>query len=359
MNNSNEQDFHQLQEMHNDHFAAPAIYQASKFWVKINQLNVEWLKSDGLDNFKRTVNNNYFNWMVNTKSVYFRNVARHFIAKVKRHPGMLLSLFSANIDEMRHRTYISNSTQPTYFQRKIYALYLLFLYEYVRDHDKFGIFDKLEEPMIGNPIVIKKNSKRISQDISNSYLEYSYIRQALGNDFLKVKTVAEIGGGYGRLSYLFHLLHQEADIKIILIDLPPALFVAQWYLQKAFPGARVMGYRNFSNFSEIEQEFKSSSICFLLPHQLDLIPEGAIDLLINISSFQEMSHEQINFYYELIDKKTLYFYTKQWVLWENPEDKISVPAVAYPTKPDWKLINARLNPVHSEFFEAIFKVRQQ
>ena len=344
-----------LETMYKDHLAGPEIYHASKFWEKLNQLNIEWLKSDGLDNFKRTVNNNYFNWMVNTKSDYFLNVAHPFFEKAKRHPSKLLSLITTNIGEMHHRTYVTTSTQTTNFQRKIYALYLLFLFEFVRDHDEFGLFDKLEEPIVGNPIVVEKRGKRISQDISNSYMEYSYIRHALGNDFPKVKTIAEIGGGYGRLSYLFHLLHQ--GIKIVLIDLPPALLVAQWYLRKVFPEARIMSYRNFSSFSEIEREFQHSSICFLLPHQLELLPAGIIDLLINVSSLQEMSRQQINHYYALIDKKTRYFYTKQWVLWENPEDKISVPAVIYPTRPDWILLKARVNPVHTEFFEAMFKVQ--
>lgn len=346
-----------LETMYKAHLSGAEIYHASKFWEKLNQLNIEWLKSDGLDNFKRTVNNNYFNWMVNTKSVYFRNVARHFFAKTKQNPGKLLSLITTVIGEMQHRTYVSNNTQATYFQRKIYALYLLFLYEYVLDHDKLGLFDKLEEPMVGNPIVVEESGKKISQDISNSYMEYSYIRHAIGEDFPQVKTIAEIGGGYGRLSYLFHLLHQGEGIKIVLIDLPPALLVAQWYLRKVFPDAKIMPYQNFSNFLEIKGDFEKSSICFLLPHQLELLPAATIDLLINVSSLQEMSREQINHYYELIDQKTQYFYTKQWVLWENPEDKISVPAIIYPTRPHWGLLEARINPVHTEFFEAMFKVR--
>ncbi len=353
---NNLSDFVILETMYKDHLSGPKIYHASNFWEKLNQLNIRWLKEDGLDNFKRTVNNNYFNWMVHIKSIYFRNVMRSYFIKLARYPKMLLSLLEVNIGEMYHRTYVSTSIQASYFQRKIYALYLLFLYEYVKDQDELGIFHKLEEPSDGNPIVIEKQGKRISQDIANSYMEYSYVRNSLGNKFSEIKVIAEIGGGYGRLSYLFHLLHESEGIKVILIDLPPALFVAQWYLKKVFPEAKIMDYRNFSNFSEIEHDFKESSICFLLPHQLELLPEGALDLLINISSLQEMSREQINNYYKLVDNKARYFYTKQWVLWENPEDKISVPAVIYPTRPDWVLVNARLNPVHIEFFEALFKV---
>lgn len=118
-----------------------------------------------------------------------------------------------------------------------------------------------------------------------------------------------------------------------------------------------MGYENFSDFSVVEEKFNSSSICFLLPHQFELLPDSSIDLLINVSSLHEMSREQINQYYELINDKANLFYTKQWVFWENPEDNISVPIVVYPTKPDWELVSARFNPVHSDFFEALFKVR--
>jgi putative sugar O-methyltransferase len=357
MTNKQEPDFKLLDDMYKGHLAGSAIYHASKFWEKLNQLNIEWLKTDGLNNFKRTVNNNYFNWMVTTKSDYFRNVERYYFHNIFRQPKKLLALLTANVGEMYHRTYVSTNTKVPFFQRKVYALYLLYLYEYVRANDKFGIFKKLEEPDIGNPIVIKKDGKHISQDISNSYMEYAYIRSSLGDNFSEIKTIAEIGSGYGRLGYLFHLLHQNEGVKIVLIDLPPALFVAQWYLREAFPEAKIMNYCDFSNFSEVEQKFNESSICFLLPHQIELLPQGTLDLLINVSSLQEMSREQINHYYELVDAKARFFYTKQWVLWENPEDKMSVPAIIYPTKPHWKVVAARLNPVHTSFFEALFKIR--
>jgi len=33
-----------------------------------------------------------------------------------------------------------------------------------------------------------------------------------------------------------------------------------------------------------------------------------------------------------------------------------VPAIIYPTKTNWNLITARINPVHQNFFEAIFGI---
>lgn len=357
MTKKQEPDFKLLQDMYKDHLEGPEIYHASKFWDKLNQLNIDWLKTDGLNNFKRTVNNNYFNWMVTTNSDYFRNVARLYIRNIFRQPKKLWAMITANVGEMYHRTYVSTNTNVSFFQRKVYALYLLFLYEYVKANDKFEIFKQLEEPNIGNPIAIRRNGKLISQDLSNSYMEYSYIRSSLGDNFSEIKTIAEIGSGYGRLSYIFHLLHQKEGVKIVLIDLPPALFVAQWYMREAFPHASIMNYTKFSDFSEVEEIFNKSSICFLLPHQIELLPPGKLDILINVSSLQEMSREQINHYYELVNDKARFFYTKQWILWENPEDKMLVPAIIYPTKPHWQLKAARVNPVHAEFFEAMFKIK--
>jgi len=339
-----------------DHQAGPDVYKASKFWDQLNQKNVEWLRNEGLDNFKRTVNNNYFNWMVSFRSDYFKNVAIRFFRSAIRKPGKIVSALTVNIGEMIHKTYTSTVTQKSYLQRKIYALYLLFLYDFVESQDKWGLYKCLEEPLVGNPLFIQIDGKRISQDISNSYMEYSYVRQSLGDEFTTIKNIAEIGGGYGRLAYLFHLFHQKDGVRIVLIDLPPALLVAQWYLRQVLPDAKFMDYRHFTDFNEIKKEFNDSSICFLLPHQFELIPAGTLDLLINVSSLQEMSREQINHYYALVDAKAKYFYTKQWISWENPIDQMTVPAVIYPTRPSWELEAARLNPIHSQFFEAVFKV---
>lgn len=350
-----EKRFYLLDEMTRDHLSGTEIYRPSKHWEKLNELNTQWLRNDGLENFKRTVNNNYFNWMVTPGSAYFRRVAESFLRALLRSPQKLFLIFSVNIGEMYRRTYASSSDKVGVLRRKLYALYLLFLYEFVKKSDKLGLFSNLEEPETGNPICVRIDGKRISQDISNSYMEYSYVREVLGDEFSRVKVLVEVGGGYGRLSYLFHRFHQRDGLKIIMIDLPPALFIAQWYMRNVFPDAKIMFYRNFSNFDEIKEDFEAASICFLLPHQLAILPSDLIDLLINVSSLHEMSRAQINRYYELIDEKTRFFYTKQWVLWENPDDKILVPAVIYPTRPNWELMNARLNPVHAEFFEAVFR----
>src|SRR3954471_8093495 len=44
--------------------AGPEIYRPGAFWSDLLETNLQMLRSDGIENFKRTVSNNYFNWMV-------------------------------------------------------------------------------------------------------------------------------------------------------------------------------------------------------------------------------------------------------------------------------------------------------
>lgn len=350
-------DRHVLEDMVVEYISSPPVYRPSKFWDNLNQLNAQWLIDDGINNFKRSVNNNYFNWMVGSRSPYFQAVTRQFVQKLPGSARNLPGLLKAHIDEMRTRTYLSRElTDQPFLKRRLYALYLCLLYDYVRDHDSAGLFDRVEEPMIGNPITVMYRGRRISQDICNSYLEYQYLRKGLGSVFDKTNVIAEIGSGYGRLMYLLHMFHNDSNRKLIIVDIPPALFVAQWYLHKVFPNTPKMFFRSFGCFADVEKELNKANICFLLPHQLEMLPDKYINVLINISSLQEMRKDQIAHYYDLINQKSQYFYTKQWTFWENPEDKIVVPAVIYPTKPEWDVMTARLHPIHTDFFEAIFKL---
>lgn len=108
--------FSVLKEMDQDHMAGPSIYHASEHWKKLNELNTEWLVDEGLDNFKRTVNNNYFNWMVDLKSVYFQRVAKSFFRSLINSPGKALLILRASIGEMYRRTYASHA--GWFFQEK-------------------------------------------------------------------------------------------------------------------------------------------------------------------------------------------------------------------------------------------------
>jgi putative sugar O-methyltransferase len=348
-------DLNTLRTLEVDYQGANALYHPSTFWESLRQKNIRWLEEYGLDNFKRTVNNNYFNWLVSFKSTYFYRMLFAYVKRNRSSIPKLFRLFTVSTkNDGFHTTYVSEETELSWISRKLYAIYLLCLYDYVVSVDSRGWFSDIEEPALGSPVTLAVDGKVISQDICNSYLEFSYIMDVLQDR--KLNTIVEIGGGYGRLFYILSLLRSHKNIRLIMVDIPPALFLSQWYLGEMFPELKMFRYKDFSSYADVKEEIESSNMAFLLPHQLELLPDRSVDLLVNISSFQEMSFDQIKKYYEMIDAKARYFYTKQWLHWRNPDDGISVPAVIYPTRPEWKVLKAGLNPVHREFFEVMFEI---
>ena len=167
------------------------------------------------------------------------------------------------------------------------------------------------------------------------------------------------GAGYGKLAYVFKKIH--ANCKYIIFDIPPTLYLAQEYLSKVFPKCKIFKFRHFENFSEIEDEFNQSEICFFTSNQLELLPENIINLFINISSLHEMSKKQIETFHNLIDKITKgYFFSKQYPdtmkLPEELSGAYEIPFYEYPIPKNWKIIykdNEKINP---RFVNIIYKI---
>ena len=110
-------------------------------------------------------------------------------------------------------------------------------------------------------------------------------------------------------------------------------------------------------FEEIEQEFYDGDIIILLPHQAAMLPKKCIDLFINISSLHEMQMQQIKEYFNLIDKLTKgYFYSKQWIVSENPIDKIVIVKNDYPVPKNWQELYSHQAKVQVHFFEAMYRI---
>ena len=198
----------------------------------------------------------------------------------------------------------------------------------------------------------------ISQDLANSILEYYSIREHFDVTANDKVTICELGAGYGRNAYVF--LKALPKCKYIIIDIPPALFISQHYLSSVFRDRKIFSFRPFERFSDVEKEFNDADIVFLLPHQAEMLPEKSVDLFINISSLHEMKIEQINAYFNLIDKLTRgLFYSKQWWVSRNPVDGITVTPKDYPIPQNWTQLYLREAKVQTYFFEAMYSLNSK
>ena len=313
----------------------------SKYWEKLNRKSLRQLAESRYENFKRTVARNYFTWVVNP----FNNQIRFLMNEAgiwQSFNYFMTALFAPRHEYLKKRHTI------------YYNVLTNLLWKYVEKHDDENLLDKLIEPAEGNPLDVQQNGRLISQDLANSVLEYKAILHP-EVDRRDVKTVLELGSGYGRTAYIFLAL--QSGCRYILVDIPPALYIAQRYLTTVFPDRHVFLFQPIGSFEDVADEFNNSSIIFLTPNQLELLPDNATDLFITISSLHEMRMDQIRYYFTEIERLTRrYFYFKQWKETTVPFENETVREADYPIGEHWQLINRQQCEVQHRFFEALYEL---
>ncbi|WP_332673686.1 putative sugar O-methyltransferase [Aromatoleum sp.] len=334
-----------LAEMMTEMRDAPAIVQPSSYWESLNDANIAMLHSDGFENFKRTINRNYFSWVPRSpRNEHFRIVARDWhLLRVGVSPMFAKLADGEDIEFMPHA-----------LQRRTHAVFLALLWEYVRARDTRGLLAEADEPSLGNPITVGYRGRSVSQDLCNSAHEITSMLETLPKAHGPSRVI-ELGGGYGRVAWL--MLRAFPRVQYILVDIPPALAIAQQYLTTLYPERTTFRFRAFGAYEEVAEELSHADIAFLTPNQLDLLPSIAADLFVNISSLHEMRREQISHYIDQVARHcTGLFYTKQWQRSVNVADDLVICRDEYPIPSSWEKVYSRDHPLQAQFFEALYRV---
>lgn len=116
---------------------------------------------------------------------------------------------------------------------------------------------------------------------------------------LKIRTVMEIGGGYGTLGEIL----APQGITYVDVDIPPVGFVATRYLQEVLGADAVADYAETRDWDSVDvgtlAEHRRSAV--LCPWQLPKVV-GEIDLFVNFISFQEMEPPVVANYVEQVKR---------------------------------------------------------
>ena len=325
--------------------AAPALYRPSKFWEMLGGLNEQMLSEHGLENLKRTVAQNYYNWLVvGTEDNQFRNAFRHWLTQPTLAPFLNSS---ERLDFVRT---IGKQRRLGWKETLLYKLFVGFLWEFARDVDRTGLTHTLEEPLAGNPIRILRKGRRISQDLATSIREVSAMLEARPSLAEGPKTVAELGAGYGRVGYV---LLQDPETRYFIFDIPPALAASQWYLSQLFAGENIFRFRHFDSYAQVEGEIAASRIAFFTPNQLELFPDGSFDAFVSISTLPEMHAAQVRNYLQLMSRTTRsLIYLKQWKSWRNPYDDYTMSEKDLQFGNGFRRVLWRDDAIQDAFFEA-------
>ena len=152
----------------------------------------------------------------------------------------------------------------------------------------------------------KSWSKRTANwNVICHYYYSNLLRGYISNN--DVKTVLEIGPGNGNFPSI--IFNDWLPDQIILIDLPKMIPITFSYLSSLFPSARIILPNEVDRAGGVPNDF---DFILITPKQIEIVHNDSIDLAINISSFQEMIIEQIDVYFEFVQKvvrKSGYFFS--------------------------------------------------
>ena len=334
--------------------SAPDVVRPSRFWEFLNEVSLGQLQDTGLKEFKRTVNSNYFQFLPTRPwDPQFRALLRRWLA----HPTV--SVLGARVKESSPflDSRIGNPLR-SWIGRTGYALFVALLWEYAHQRAPL-VLNRLEEPELGHPLWVRHRNRLITQDLCNSAIEYAAITESLPAGKPGGNGVLELGAGYGRLAWLF--LREFPDVRYFIVDIPPALAIAEEYLTTIYADRPTFRFRRFSRFAQVRAEFEEAQLGFLTPNQLMTIPPYGAGLFITVSSLHEMRPEQIRHYLEQagLHCRGGYFYTKQWCRSTNPYDRVVIRRAEYPIPSEWETVFDRIHPVQTRFFEALYRLPVQ
>jgi putative sugar O-methyltransferase len=328
--------------------AGPEIFRPSQFWAQLCALHASHLQDEAsFASFKRTVNFFYFQFTAG--GPMYRSLVRASLPATPR-------VLTARLTD-RHAATLPGA--PHFGRPAVaysYAIYVALLWELARRSAAAALLERLEEPALGRPLAVRYRGRTISQDLANSALEVAAVLEGLPAPPGPAPRVLEIGGGYGRLAYA--VLSMLPGARYVIVDIPPALALAQRYLTSVFPDLPTFRFRRFAAAADVADELAAARIAFLTPDQLDLLEPLGAQIALTVSSLHEMLPALVDRYLGLVDRHCDgVFYTKQWQRWHNPVDDVVMAREDYRYPAGWRRVFERPYAAHPAFFEAVYATR--
>jgi putative sugar O-methyltransferase len=137
----------------------------------------------------------------------------------------------------------------------------------------------------------------------------------------------------------------------VICDIPVSLLVSQHYLPTVLPGEKVFRYLDSRHGGEFTHAYFSGSagLHFLGSQDLARFARNAVDLFINVASFQEMTLEQVTKYFSIIDHTT-----RDALYLQQRYQGDEVSRGSYPYHPRWRMAFDRDIAFAPRYFESLY-----
>jgi hypothetical protein len=229
-------------------------------------------------------------------------------------------------------------------------------YNYLKSKDKFGILHKTKvlsanEYDFNVSDIVGRESKKEDIILNWDYLISVDTIQTLAEQDSRILTdafkICEIGAGWGRVAY--YITQVNDRISYSIFDIPSVLYISHEYLSQNVKHTKVFDYK--SSKSSLSENSVGNGILFYTPHLLEEVEDGGFDLIINIASLQEMSFNQVENYFKVINKKGKSFYTQQRY------SDLDMNYSKYPKYDNWvKILDKDVN-FHPLWFEQFYAIK--
>jgi len=239
--------------------------------------------------------------------------------------------------------------------------YLVYTYfSLLREIDRHGLLGRIPATCPVRPgFAYEIDGCKVSLDLLFSIDEFYSLLEVKPDLISEPIVVADIGAGWGRLGYVIKKANPRAAY--VVFDLPEVLLISLSYLPTLLPEVTFQTYLEARNLMELDREtLIKGGLWFLGSQDLLKIIDGALDIVVNIASFQEMTSGQIAEYFELIGRKGAggILYLKQ--LWSGMTHGHHFTEIRgydlYPFPPRWEQVILRNTRFSQHFFETAFRL---
>jgi putative sugar O-methyltransferase len=241
-----------------------------------------------------------------------------------------------------------SALRPTHRKYYFYALWML--YTRVRDKDTYGLMERAAPSASDRAgIAIDVDGKLLSWDYLISMDSVVSIAERYPKLIHEPCVVLDLGAGWGRIGYILKTINPL--VTYVICDIPVSLLVSQHYLPTVLPGEKVFRYLDSRHGDEFTHAYFSGSagLHFLASQDLARFARNAVDLFINVASFQEMTLEQVTKYFSIIDRTT-----RDALYLQQRYQGDEVSRSSYPYHPRWRMAFDRDIAFAPRSFESLY-----
>ncbi len=268
--------------------SADSLFKPTNFWNSGLPALISDIKKYGLRNLR-----SYKSALVFYVPLYKEIIAHKELTVLKKR----ILPFLDQIGTKRAGNELRNILSGETLAKHDYKLFLL-----SDKPEQAPYLSDLTESTVGHPIEqFEFHGRKYSKSFLNYLRMLTFLKR--NTDTSKIKTVFEIGGGFGTLGEI--MLKASKDSFYVNIDIPPLSRISTYYLSQLFGKENVLDYKtsrgyNFIDIEKIRKKFRCAVFC---PWQIPKI-KGSFDLFVNAISFQEMEPTVVQNYLQYIQRLT-------------------------------------------------------